>query len=137
MALTPINKVLKQKGIEYFSFSVINKNNVPVACCNNRDWQSYYYNKYTNKTPPVKKYIIEAYSEMIVWDQLELDKEAMEYISLRNSVVKISSVVTMIKKCNYIITATFGSVKNSNYFLNFIKNDKDLLYWVRNQVLSL
>lgn len=124
-----------RKEIEYFSITIFREKRTTLSYCNNNYWLKKYNKDYIlqQKYVPVQKYILGSASKLIVWDACTLDKCAKEYIKKRNSIVGVSTNISiLIKKNESLAAVTLGTKKSLSYLLDFISSSEELVEFEKN-----
>lgn len=128
------------KEIDYFSITLFQNGQKILSHCNNKDWLEKYNSDYLlkQKFVPVQKYILGSASKLIIWDVCSLDKSATEYINIRNSIVGVSTNISIVlKKENALAVITLGTKRELPYLLNLINTSVDLVEFETNLLACL
>lgn len=115
---------LKEDGMEYYSLTLFYKNIPVISTCNNQNWLDFYSQNFDiDHCPPVQQYILSSKLNFIMWEGFTIDSSTCDYINLRNKVVGVKNNITILtRKKNTTKCITFGTSKDSNHLLDFIRN---------------
>jgi hypothetical protein len=114
---------LDSDGMAYYSLTLFHKDVPVLSTCNNEEWLDLYSQKFNlANNPPVQKYIISSKLNFIMWEFFEIDDSSRNFINLRNQVVGVKNNVTILNRNkNTTKCLTFGTSKNSDHLVEFIK----------------
>ena len=131
-------QLLPIKTINYFSFTIFEKQQPVITYCNNQKWVNYCKNYYNNNILClIKKYILSSKLNVINWNLLTLEKPTKEYINKRNKITGIRASISLLHhKNSRLIVVTFGTNQNSRYLINFFNHKIDCVSLIMKNLIN-
>lgn len=131
-------QLLPTKVINYFSFTIFEKQQPIITYCNNKKWANYRENYYdANILCPDKKYILSSKLNVINWNLLTLEKATKEYIQKINEITGIKTNISLLYQQNSrLIAVTFGTNQDSRYLINFFNHKLDCISLIMKNLIN-
>jgi len=131
-------QLLPTKAINYFSFTIFEKQQSIITYCNNQEWLNYCKNHYDEDIYfSVQKYILSSRLNVINWELLNLDQQTKEYIQKRNDIAGIKASISLLYQKNIrLIAVTFGTKQDSGYLINFFNYKIDYVSLIMRNLIE-